>query len=100
MRSLRFVLLILLLNLIQGYMYGETSLLQERLIALVPGIGTYDLSSGPIIVGSEQISTGDVILLRGIDYRIDYRKGQLTILKDLTAVYISVSFILVPEDLT
>lgn len=99
MRSLRFVLLILLLNLIQGYVYGETSLLQERLIALVPGIGTYDLSSGPIIVGSEQISTGDDILLRGIDYRIDYRKGQLTILKDLTAVYISVSFILVPEDL-
>lgn len=60
---------------------------------------TYQLSSFPIITYSETITAEDSTLLAEIDYRLDYQTGKLTLLHDITAQYLFISYIAVPPEL-
>jgi len=80
-----------------AYLWGA-SLLKEELITLVPGTAVYKLSSSLIINGSESLRTEDMVLERDRDYRIDYRLGRITLLRELSIGHIFASYVLIPSD--
>lgn len=93
--------LLLLLTLCCGISsLFASSLLKEENIEIIAGTYEYKLGATPIISQSELIQSGDQVLIKGVDYQIDYRKGIITFLNLPQTSLISVSYILIPPTLS
>ena len=75
------------------------SLVVSKSVEIVPGQVDYTISESPIISGSEAVYADTLLLARGVDYRLDCRKGILSLLRFPAANYLRVSFILIPPRL-
>ncbi len=68
-------------------------------IPLSGGTGPYFLEHSPIIVETDVVSSGDTILIRGRDYRIDYNNGYI-ILSDSLPDYDTLVVTFQPSPIT
>lgn len=76
------------------------SLLKEETIDLIAGTYEYKLGAAPIISSSELIQSADQVLIRDVDYQIDYRKGTVTFISLPQTSQIYVSYLLIPPSLS
>lgn len=93
--------LLLLLTLCCGisFLYAG-SLIKEESLEITAGVYEYKLSAAPIIAESELIKSAGGVLTKGIDYRIDYRRGIVTLLSLPEISLLSVSYILIPPSIS
>lgn len=75
-------------------------LVVEQSFPLLPDQFDYQISSLPIINGSESVFADTLLLIKGLDYRMDFRAGTLTLLRFPDADLLMVSYILIPPELT
>ena len=68
-------------------------------LPLLPDQLSYQLAQGPIVSGSESVFADTLLLVPGLDYRLDHRAGALILQRFPEAEYLRVSCLLVPPDL-
>lgn len=73
-----------------------SSLIREETIQILPFQTVYELQGHPLISGSELIETEQQVLIKGIDYQIDYRTGKITLLSSQASDILYISYILIP----
>jgi len=79
---------------------GAQSLYRQITIQLEPNRSVYPLANSPLIHHSESVWADSLLLVNGIDYRIDYSTGLLTLFSEPEEAFIKVEFLLVPEFIT
>jgi len=75
------------------------SLVLEQSLLLLPDQLDYQIAPGPIVTGSESVFADTLLLIPGLDYRLDHRAGTLTLLRFPEAEYLRVSCLQVPPEL-
>lgn len=98
MRQIKLILLILILSF--GLSFIEaSSLLKDESFELRADILEYKLDAAPIIAGSELIQSADEVLIRNLDYQVDYKRGIINFLRLPHAAQVFISYILIPPAL-
>lgn len=95
----RFRLLIAVLGTMCWSMLSGQSLFIQTKLRLTPETSVYKISETPIINHSEIIHADSLLLLPGLHYRLDYHKGELTLLTIPDSNILSVEYILLPPEL-
>jgi len=95
-RTYLYTLLALIALVLPASLPASSSLIANTSIQLQPQVFSYKISVEPIINNSEIVTSGVQQLLRGRDYQIDYRNGQLTFIALPQEQYVQVQFIKVP----
>lgn len=75
-------------------------LFKKITLPLEPDRLVYSLSSTPLVNHSERVLADSLMLINGIDYRIDYPNGELILLKLPDSPLLSVEYIALPDFLT
>jgi len=74
-------------------------LIRQVNVPLETGRTTYKISEEPILNHSETVFADTLTFYNGVDYQLDYRTGELMILRPLEIPDIHISFFLIPPQL-
>lgn len=99
MPFIKLTLPIVLLLVICSFLEAQ-SLFTQTNLSLEADKTEYKISNAPIVHHSEKIMADSLLLVSGVDYSIDYQKGQLHLIRFPDSPLLSLQFILVPEFLT
>lgn len=88
------LLLILLLGVVPLLAQSH---FESTTLNLISGISTYKLSGRTIINHSESVWADSLQLIAGLDYRMDYKRAELQLLRSPETAVLRVEFLLLPE---
>ena len=76
------------------------SLVREQNLVLEPNHYKYSLVNSPIIQNSVSVWADSLLLVEGIDYRVNHQKAELILLTQPEVPVLRVEYILVPDFLS